>query len=98
MFVEDLFVMIHAHWSLDESALWGRMRVQQSLVFILCAATASRPGAILVSGSATDTGKALLYEHIEIMRIRHVQNPNRTTTVALVTLVNVKTSGGKGRR
>jgi len=88
MFEDDLYQMSHATWSLDGKCLPGRMRVQLSLMWSICAATATRPGAIL----------ALTYEHIVIMRVRDVQNPKLTTTVVLVTLVHVKRSGGRGRR
>ena len=88
MFEEDLYLMTHATWSLDGKCLPGRMRVQQSLMWSICAVTATRPGAIL----------ALTYEHIQIMRVRDRKNPKLTETVALVTLVHVKRSGGRGRR
>lgn len=99
MFVEDLYVMVRAQWSLDAKAMHGRIRVEESFVFILCAATATRPGAVLVRGTAKDSKKKVFsYKHIQIMRVRDAKNLERTTTVALVSLVHIKNSGGTGRR
>ncbi|KAJ9644084.1 hypothetical protein H2199_003952 [Coniosporium tulheliwenetii] len=98
MYVQDLYVVIHAHWVEDTKALHGRLRVEISPLLLLSAATTIRPGALVESGSAKGSNKALSYEHISIMKVRDVKDPNRTTTVAKVSLVHIKNAGGKGRR
>ncbi|KAJ9654854.1 hypothetical protein H2201_008928 [Coniosporium apollinis] len=98
MYVQDLYVVIHAHWAEDTKALHGRLRVEISLLLLLSAATTTRPGALVESGSAKGSNKALSYEHISIMKVRDVKDANRTTIVAMVNLVHVKNPGGKGRR
>ena len=98
MSVRDLYVILHAHWTRDTRPCHGRFRVEISLLLLLSVATATRPGALVESGSAKHSNKALSYEHVSIMRVRDVTNPDRTTTVAKVDLVHIKSSGGKGRR
>ncbi|KAJ9634908.1 hypothetical protein H2199_008772 [Coniosporium tulheliwenetii] len=98
MYVQGLYVIIHAHWVEDTKALHGRLRVEISLLLLLSAATTTRPGTLVESGSAKGSNKALSYEHISIMKVRDVKDSNRTTTVAMVSLVHIKNSGGKGRR
>lgn len=98
MHVRDLYAVIHGHWTRDSRSCHGRFRVELSLILLLSGATATRPGSLVESGSARRSNKALSYEHISIMRVRDVKNPGRTTTVALVDLVHIKNSGGKGRR
>ena len=82
----------------DPKPRHGQIRVEMSLILLLSAATATRPGAPVKSASAKGNNKARSYEHISIMRVRDVNDPNRTTTVAMVNLVHIKNSGGKGRR
>ena len=98
MYVQDLYAVIYAHWVEDTKALHGQLRVEISLLLLLSAATTTRPGALVESGSAKGSNKALSYEHVSIMKVRDVKDPNRTTTVAMVNLVHIKNSGGKGRR
>jgi hypothetical protein len=47
------------------------------VLYLLSAATATRPGALLESSSAKGTNKALWYEHIEILKIPHPENASR---------------------
>ncbi|KAJ9641087.1 hypothetical protein H2199_005755 [Coniosporium tulheliwenetii] len=98
MYVQDLYAVIQAHWVEDTKALHGRLRVEISLLLLLSAATTTRPGALVESGSAKGSNKALSYEHVSIMKVRDVKDPDRTTTVVMVNLVHIKNSGGKGRR
>lgn len=98
MYVQDLYVVIRAHWAEDTKALHGRLRVEISLLLLLSASTTTRPGALVESSSAKGSNKALSYEHISIMKVRDVKNPSHTTTVVMVNLVHIKNSGGKGRR
>jgi hypothetical protein len=98
IYVEDLYVMLYAHWAIDSKPRHGRMRVQVSLVLLLAAATATRPGALIESGSAKGSNKALAYEHISVAKVRDAKDPERTTVAVWVSLVHIKNSGGKGRR
>lgn len=66
-------------------------------ILLLSGATATRPQALVESSSARGSNKALLYKHITILKVRDAKNFNQTTTVALVSLVHIKNSGGKGR-
>jgi hypothetical protein len=98
MYKEDMHVILSAHWMIDPKPRHGRFRVQLDTIFLLSAATGTRPQALIESSSAKGSNKALSYEHIEILRVRDKYNWNRTTTVARVILVYIKNSGGKGRR
>ncbi|KAF2179944.1 hypothetical protein K469DRAFT_715808 [Zopfia rhizophila CBS 207.26] len=98
MYVQDLYVILSAHWTMDAKPRHGRFRVQMDTILLLCGATSTRPQALIESSSAKGSNKALSYEHIDILRVRDKENRNRTTTIARVSLVHIKTSGGKGRR
>jgi hypothetical protein len=98
MHVQDLYAILHAHWADDTKALHGLSRVQISLLLLLSAATATRPGALVESSSAKGSNKALSFEHVSIMKVGDVKDPSRSTIVAKVNLVHIKNSGGKGRR
>lgn len=98
MFVQDLYVILHAHWALDPKPQHGRSRVEMSLILLLSGATATRPGALIESGSAKGSNKALSYQHISILKIRDVEDSTRSTVIAKVDLMHIKNSGGKGRR
>jgi hypothetical protein len=53
---------------------------------------------LVESSSAKGTNRALWYEHIEILKIPHPENPTREVWAVKVNLVHMKDSGGKGRR
>ncbi len=74
IFITDLHVIIHGHWTLDTRALHGQIQVQMSLILLLYATTATRPGALIVSRSIRGSTRVLLYEHILIMRVHDVKN------------------------
>lgn len=82
---------------MDPKPRHGRFRVQMDII-LLCAATSTRPQALIESSSAKGSNKALSYEHIEILRVPDKYDWNQTTTIARVSLVHIKNSGGKGRR
>jgi hypothetical protein len=98
MYVAELHGVQQALWVLDPRPCHGRSRVEMSLILLLSGATATRPGALVESGSAKNSGRALAYEHITIMRVRDATDSAKTTTIALVSLVHVKNSGSTGRR
>jgi hypothetical protein len=72
--------------------------VQVWTLHLLTASISSRPGALVESGSAKGTDKALWFDHVEILKIRHPDNPSRTVLAAKMNLVHIKGSGGQGRR
>ena len=98
MHAQDLYAIQHAHWVDDPKALHGLERVQFSLLLLLSAATATRPGALVESGSAKGSNKALCFEHVSLLKVRDTKDPSRSTIAAKVDLVHIKNSGGKGRR
>jgi hypothetical protein len=98
MYVQDLYAVLHALWVDDTKALHGRIRVQLSLILLLSGATATRPGALIKSGSARGSNKALSYEHVTLLKVRDTTDRECSTIVAKVNLVHIKNSRGKGRR
>ena len=98
MHVQDLYAIQHAHWADDTKPLHGLSRVQISLLLLLSAATATRPGALVESSSAKGSNKALSYKDVSIFKARDAKDQNRTTIAVKVNLVHIKNSGGKGRR
>jgi hypothetical protein len=97
MFVQDLYAVLHALWVDDTKPLHGFIRVQVSLLLLLSAATGTRPGAIVESASAKDSKKALSFKNIELMKVRSIKDPSRSTILANVNLENIKNQerGGK---
>ncbi|KAF1343495.1 hypothetical protein EJ07DRAFT_186564 [Lizonia empirigonia] len=73
MYVQDLYAILHALWVNDTKPLHGLVRVQISLLLLLSAATATRPGAIVESASAKGSNKALSFKHIEILKRFHMR-------------------------
>ena len=98
MHVQDLYAILHAHWADDTKALHSLSGVQISLLLLLSAATATRPGALVESSSAKGSNKALSYEHISIIKVRNEKNLSRTTIIIKVTLVHIKNSESKSRQ
>jgi hypothetical protein len=58
-------------------------------------ATAIRSGALIESGSAQGSNKALLYKHITFLKAR---DEGRSSIFTMVDLVHIKNFGGKGKR
>ncbi|KAF2008362.1 hypothetical protein BU24DRAFT_469047 [Aaosphaeria arxii CBS 175.79] len=86
MFVQDLYAILHALWVDDTKALPGFIRDQLSLLLIISAATATRPGAIV----------QLQFKDIELLKVRCVEDPSRSTLVANVNLEHVKNKDKEG--
>src|SRR5439155_9709123 len=97
IYVQDLYSILHALWVDDTKALHGRIQVQLSLMLLLSGATATRPGALIESGSARGSNKALSYEHITLLKVCDTTDRECSTIVAKINLVHIKNSGGKGR-
>lgn len=97
MFVQDLYAVLHGLWVDDVTPRHGFVRVQITLLLLLSAATATRPGAIVESASAKGSNKALLFRNIELMKVRNVKNTEQSTLVANVTLEHVKNKERDGR-
>ena len=95
MYVQDLYAILHAHWAFCRKARHGRFRVQIDTVFLMCAVTSTHPQALIESSSARGTNKALCYRHIQLWRVRDKLKQDRTTTIAIVTLVHIKGGGTK---
>ncbi|KAF2194702.1 hypothetical protein K469DRAFT_547808 [Zopfia rhizophila CBS 207.26] len=90
MYVQDLYAILHALWVDDTKALHGFIRVEISLLLLLSAATATRPGALVESASDRGSNKALCFKDIEVMVVRSVEDLERSTIVANVNLENIK--------
>lgn len=97
MFVQDLYAILHALWVDDTKALHGLIRLQIAFLLLLSAATGTRPGAIVESASAKGSNKSLSFKDIELLKVRSIEDPSRSTIVANVNLENVKNreKGGK---
>lgn len=71
MSVEDLRCLLKYHWINDEKRYpTERQRIQLSLVLLISAFSASRPGAILASGTTQKSrDQYLRYRDIELMLV-----------------------------
>ncbi|KAF2818949.1 hypothetical protein CC86DRAFT_450230 [Ophiobolus disseminans] len=87
---DDLYAILHALWVDGTKPLYGFIRVQISLLLLLSAATATRPGAIVKSASAKGSNKALSFKNIEILKVRSIVDPRQSTVVANINLENIK--------
>jgi hypothetical protein len=81
----------------DTTPQHGFIRVQISLLLLLSAATATRPGAIVESASAKGSNWALLFKDIELMKVRYLEDLEKSSIVANVTLEHVKNKERDGR-
>ncbi|EMD65860.1 hypothetical protein COCSADRAFT_310320 [Bipolaris sorokiniana ND90Pr] len=97
MYVQDLYAILHALWVDDTKPLHGYIRVQISLLLLLSAATATRPGAIVESASVKGSNKSLSFRNIELLKVRSTVDPSRSTIVANVNLENVKNKEKDGK-
>jgi hypothetical protein len=64
--------------------------VQISVLLLLSAATATRPGALVESASNKGSNKALCFKYVALMKVRSLEDPKQSTIVANVNLVHVK--------
>jgi hypothetical protein len=97
MYVQNLYAILHALWVDNIKPLHGFIRVQISLLLLLSAATATRPGAIVESASAKGSNKALLFKNIELMKVRSIKHRSQSTIVVNVNLENIKNKEKDGK-
>jgi hypothetical protein len=97
MFVQDLYAVLHALWVDDTKPLHGFIRVQISLLLLLSAATATRPGALVESASAKGSNKALWFKDINVMIVRSENDPSQSTVMVNVNLEHIKNKEKDGR-
>ncbi|KAF1358608.1 hypothetical protein EJ07DRAFT_166844 [Lizonia empirigonia] len=97
MYVQDLYAILHALWVDDTKPLHGYVRVQISLPLLLSAATATKPGAIVESASAIGSNKSLSFKNIELLKVRSIADPSRSTIVANINLENIKNKEKNGK-
>ena len=90
MYVQDLYAILHALWVDDTKPLHGLVRVQIFALLLLSATTATRPGALVESASNRNSNKALCYKDVELMKVRSVEDPQRSTIIANVNLEHCK--------
>ncbi|KAH7111146.1 hypothetical protein B0J11DRAFT_543970 [Dendryphion nanum] len=90
LFVHDLYPILHAIWIDDTKPLHSFIRVQISLLILLSAATATRPGALVESASNKGSNKAVCFKDVELWKVRSFKDPTRSTIVANLNLEHVK--------
>ena len=90
MFVHDFYPILHALWVDDVKPLHGLVRVQISVLLLLSAVTATRPGALVESASNKGSNKAIWYKDVELMKVRGLDDPRKSTIIANVTFVHIK--------
>jgi hypothetical protein len=90
MYVQTLYAIIHALRVDDTKPLAGFVRIQISLLLLLSAATATRPEALVESGSNKGSKQALWFKDVELMKIRCVDDRRKSTIATKVNLENVK--------
>jgi hypothetical protein len=79
--------ILHALWVGDKTPLHGLVRIIITLLLLVSAAAGTRPGAII----------ALTFKDVEIMKVRHIDDPTRSTILVNVNLVNVKNQDTSGK-
>ncbi|OCL11092.1 hypothetical protein AOQ84DRAFT_201616 [Glonium stellatum] len=87
MQVQDLYMVLHAHWTRGSKPRYDQSRVEISLILLSSHATAIRLGTLIESGSKKHSDKVLLYGHISNMRLRDVRDPSYTTTTTTTTTI-----------
>ena len=91
MSVTNLRCVLRHHWVADQEIYpTERQRIQMFLMLLLCAFTASQPGAIIDNTCANDTNRFLRYRDIEFMLMLNPEPGKRDLWVMKVTLVFLK--------
>jgi hypothetical protein len=90
MYVQEFYAIMHALWVDDMKPLAGFIRIQISLLLLLSAPTATRPGALVESASNKGSNKALCFKDVELMKVRCTSDPDKSTIIANVNLEHVK--------
>ncbi len=91
MNVNDLLLVLQYHWAFDtETFPHERQRVQLSLLLLMAAYTATRPGALVESGCARGSNRAICYKDIDLL-ILSIPNPGeRDVLIMEATLIHRK--------
>ena len=97
MYIQDLYTILYALWVDDTKAIYSQIWVQLSLIFLLSSTTSIRPEALVESGNARGSNKALLYEYIIVMKIYNTIDREQSTVIIGVNLVHIKNSEEKSR-
>lgn len=90
MYVHDFYPILHALWVDDTKPLHGFVRTQISVLLLLSAVTATRPGALVESASNKGSNKALWFRDVELIKVRGLDDTKKSTIMANVTFVHVK--------
>ena len=102
--VNDLLLVLHHHWALDEEAYPDeRQRVQLSTLLLTAAYTACRPSSLVYTTKATrkdgisqidddgrEVSKTLCYKHIKVLLLRNENPEERDVMVMEVDLTIAK--------
>ena len=76
MYMQDLYTIINAYWTIDMKPCHSRFQVQIGAILLLSSAMAIRPQAFVKSLSARGSNKVLLYKYITILKIHNIKNFN----------------------
>jgi hypothetical protein len=88
MNINDLLLVLQYHWAFDREAFpHERQRVQLSLLLLMAAYTATRPGALVESGCARGSNRAICYKDINLLILSNPNPGERDLLVMEVTLV-----------
>jgi integrase len=87
MFVEDMSAILHALHIDDRQPLHGLVRIIIALLLLVSAATGTRPSALI----------ALTFKDVEIIKVRGLDNRDRSTILVNVNLVKVKNQDTSGK-
>ena len=97
MFVQDLYTILHALQINNTKPLHSFIRVQISLLLLLSAATAIRPGALVESASAKGSNKAVWFKNINVIVIYSEKHSNKSIIVVNVNLEYIKNKEKDGK-
>jgi Protein of unknown function (DUF3435) len=97
MFVQDLYAILYALWINDTKPLHSFIRVQISLLLLLSAATAIRPGALVESASAKGSNKAVWFKNINVIVVYSEEHSNKSMVVVNINLEHIKNKEKDGK-
>ena len=91
MSFEDLRCVLRHHW-IDDQEIYPteRQRIKLSFMLLLWVYTVSRPGAILQTGCANGTNRALRYRDVELMLLANPTPGGRDLWVMKIMFVFLK--------
>lgn len=99
MSVNDLFLLLRYHWTLDtETFPQERQRVGLSLLPLMIIYTSSRPCALIESGCARGSNKALCYRDVRLTIIRNPDEGHRNLLIMEATCLYMKGESEKSNQ